>query len=244
VAESTTTHLGRTERGRPHALLEAAVDSAAAVDLSWVQPAPADHAWTLAPDALRLLTALVALAKPPHVLEFGAGLSTLVLARACRRYEPSGRLTSIENDPMIAKQTRRELEHAQRGSDVDVIHASLVLRHRLGRLLPSYAFDADRVRSRGDAGVVLVDGPPEKLGGREGAVYQALECSGANTIVLLDDADRAQESEILARLRDELREHVDVVVLDGFVRGLAAIVVRKPVGELPRHSTTLRPGGD
>ncbi|MEK6320358.1 MAG: hypothetical protein AABN33_01610 [Acidobacteriota bacterium] len=47
------------------------------VDLSWVHPLPP---WSLSIDALQLLVSLVKHLQPAHILEFGSGVSTQVLA--------------------------------------------------------------------------------------------------------------------------------------------------------------------
>jgi hypothetical protein len=47
--------------------------------------------------------------------------------------------------------------------------------------------------------LVLIDGPPSLLGGREGTLYLVMEFARPGTLVLLDDASRAQEQSALAR---------------------------------------------
>jgi hypothetical protein len=73
--------------------------------------------------------------------------------------------------------------------------------------------------------LVLIDGPPAVLGGREGTLYQALEFARPGTIVLLDDANRSEEQAALSGWRTVL----EVSLLPGFRKGMAAIVVRQPI---------------
>src|SRR5438093_47847 len=83
------------------AIAEAQADFAG-VDLSWIEPPPVDDGWTLAPDALRFITSLVQHLKPRHVLEFGSGLSTRVLARACTELKPKCAISSVDHDSEFA----------------------------------------------------------------------------------------------------------------------------------------------
>jgi hypothetical protein len=51
----------------------------------------------------------------------------------------------------------------------------------------------------------------------------------AGTIVLLDDAKRAEEQAAIANWQHTLGEAIEVHALPGFIKGLAAIIVRRPV---------------
>jgi len=76
------------------------------VDISWIQPPPEKDGWTLAGDALRFLDALVRELRPKHVIEFGAGLSTKVLARACVQMGMPCAISSVDHDPQWYGRTR------------------------------------------------------------------------------------------------------------------------------------------
>src|SRR3954471_3048487 len=79
--------------------VERLLREAAAVDLSWIVPPPAADSWTLAPDALRFVTAAVRTLRPRHVLEMGSGLSTKLLAREAAALGNGCVISSVDHDP-------------------------------------------------------------------------------------------------------------------------------------------------
>jgi predicted O-methyltransferase YrrM len=201
----------------------AAAQRMGSIDLSWLEPLPEDGAWTLAPDALRFVIALVQELQPRHVLEFGSGLSTTVLARAAADGAPQCRISSLESDPEAIEAA------GDAPSRVALQLAPLVAREWAGKSLPTYLIDARALASAESVDLAIVDGPPTVLGGRESTLYQLLELARPGTVVVLDDADRPQERANVASWRDNLGEAVQLEFLPGFAKGLVVGVVRAPV---------------
>src|SRR6266581_2221921 len=83
------------------------VREAAAIDLSWIVPAPTADGWTLAPDALRFVTLMVRKLMPRHVLEMGSGLSTRLLAREATAIGNGCLISSVDHDPQYNWETTR-----------------------------------------------------------------------------------------------------------------------------------------
>ena len=220
---STTQPLSRVERAAE--AFERAVRDAPSVDLSWIGRPLREDGWELAPDVLRLLWSLVHSLQPRHVVEFGSGLSTLVLARAAA---PTGCVvSSVDHDPTFARATAERLSP----EDAEVVTlqtAPIVARTRAGRLHPTYLVDAARLGSSRAADLILIDGPPEVLGGRLGVFYQALDHAQAGTIILLDDAERDGERQALAESEAVLGDAVTIRHPEGFARGLAAVTLIAP----------------
>lgn len=208
------------------AALEAAIADERAVDLAWITPAPTADGWTLAPDALRFLARLVEALKPKYILEFGSGLSTRMLARSCSDAGLQCRISSVDHDPEFGEAA---IEPALPGVKVRVQVAPIVARDFGGKLLPQYLLNSRKLASRHSADLILVDGPPIALGGREGALYQAVQLSRPGTLVLLDDADRTSERKAIANLQDNLGGAIEARMLQGFTKGMAAIIVREPI---------------
>ena len=210
--------------------LKDALDTFAEVDLSWIQPPPSNDGWTLAPDALRLLTAVVSRLRPQHILEFGSGLSTRVLARACDALEFQCAISSIDQDPEFSSVVAREYaERPAANSRVSFQVAPLVAREYGGKWLPAYLMQPQRFASQQPVDLVLIDGPSAVLGGREGAFYQAMDVARRGTLVLLDDAARREERAAISHWQDNLGEAIEVIQLPGFIRGMVAIIIREPI---------------
>jgi predicted O-methyltransferase YrrM len=221
--------------------LAKAAARAAAVDLAWIRPLPPPDGWPLAPDVLRFLAALVRVLRPRHVIEFGSGLSTRALARACAGREPTCAISSADHDPDYSRAARAAVRADAAGARVRLQIAPVVARDCGGELLPVYALSAARMASRRPADLALIDGPPDLLGGREGTLYQVLDLARPGTIVLLDDAAREHEQEALRHWKENLGPAIEADVLPGFAKGLAAIIVREAVArsQLWRHRAAL-----
>ena len=226
MTTSTAEHLPERVAHAAEAL-EDALQAAQTVDLSWLGRTLTDEGWELAADTLRLLTALVERLRPRHVIEFGSGVSTVVLARAAARCGGC-RITSLDHDPRFVRASGQALEEAEGRELVELQLAPLVARSRAGTLGPEYLIDPLRLASKHAADLVLIDGPPDVLGGRIGMLYQALDHSQSGSIVLLDDAARRAERTALASWEERLGDAIRIQRLDGFAKGLAAIIVAAP----------------
>jgi predicted O-methyltransferase YrrM len=152
-----------------------------------------DPAWSLRPEALRLVEALVTGGRT-SVVECGSGLSTVTIARALRAVE-TGHVHVLEHDPHWAVTTRRALADEELTGFVTVIEAPLV----------DGWYDRAAVAHLPERGIelLLVDGPPAGEPGTEGSRYPALpELAGRlapSAAILLDDADRDGERWVLER---------------------------------------------
>lgn len=216
----TVATIDRVVRSR-EALFEA-LDAARDVDLSFLPHVPSDDGWASAPDLLRLLHALVHALQPRHVLEFGSGVSTAVLAHAAAERGDCA-VTSVDHDPRFVGATRELV-----GSAVSLQLAPLVARVHAGQLGPSYLVDSSQFASSRPADLVLVDGPPQVLGGRSTMLPAALDYAQCGSVVLFDDADRDGERDALASWERVLGAAVEVHRPAGFTRGLAAVILVAP----------------
>ena len=211
-------------------VLEAARASMHTVDLSWLDPQRERDSWTLADDTLRFAAALVERLRPTRILEFGSGVSTRLLAASAARLEQPPYVVALENDPVFHRRTIEDLARDAAPGHVRVELAHLVVRRCYGRNLPVYDLPAS-IMEGPPFPLVLVDGPPLPLGGRKGSLLQAVHVGGPGTLVLLDDAERSSEQEALALAERIFGDGIDVVHLEGFAKGLAAVIVRcEPAG--------------
>ena len=192
------------------------------VDLGWLR-ADAEDDWALTSEALRFVVRLVQLVSPADVVELGSGRSTRVLARTAEAMSPAPRITALENDPDAATRTRAALERDGTSGSVELRFAPVVVRRCQGRQVPVYHLGEGALRGRAD--VILVDGPPMPLGGREGALYQAVDLATQGALIVLDDAHRESEVSALDHLAEGLGDRIRVELLDGFDKGLAVVRV-------------------
>lgn len=195
------------------------------VDLSWIVPAPTADGWTLAPDALRFVTQIVGNMKPAHILELGSGLSTRVLARAAGS---QCLISSVDHDPQYNWETDgARLE--PNSCPVKFHLAPLVVREYGGKLVGAYLIQKEKLASTAPVDLVVIDGPPVNLGGREGTLYQVMDYARPGTIVLLDDSKRPEEKAAIKAWQENLGDAISVEQLTDFAKGMAAIVIHKPV---------------
>ena len=199
-----------------------ALASQSEVDLGWLRE-DAEDDWALTGEALRFVVRLVQLVAPAHVVELGSGRSTRALARAAQTMSPAPRITSLENDPAAAARTTAALEVDGTRDLVELRFAPVVVRRCQGRQVPVYHLGDGALR--GCAEVILVDGPPLPMGGREGALYQAVDLATKDALIVLDDAHRESEVSALEHLAEGLGDRIRVELLDGFDKGLAVVRV-------------------
>lgn len=129
------------------------------------------------------------------VLECGSGLSTLLLAAVAGR--SGAHVWSLEHAPAWAARVRHALAHHGLSERVTVCDAPLV----------SYGDYTWYTPPADDAPVfttVICDGPPGAVpGGRYGLLPVMRSRLAPDAVVLLDDAGRPEEQEILGRWRAE-----------------------------------------
>jgi predicted O-methyltransferase YrrM len=209
--------------------LDLAMGAPPGTDLSYIQSLALNKAWSIAEDTLDFIARLIDQVKPQFILEFGSGVSTIFMALCCQKLSPDCLLISIDHDPEYAKSTARQLQVLAVEAKSRLQVAPLVVRDFGGKHLPAYFLEEADIAVSMPADLVLIDGPPLILGGREGVLYQAMSFVRPGTIILLDDANRTQELETIAKWQDNLGEAIEVKHFQNFAKGLAAIVVRQPV---------------
>lgn len=138
----------------------------------------------------------VAFAEPALVVECGAGVSTLFVARLLRQ-RGRGRLVTVEHEAAWADWIARTLRGEGLEGVAGVVHAPLAEDGWYERGPVEAALGGERV------GVLVVDGPPAHAPGTELARAPALPFFlphlEPDAVVLLDDVWRAGEREVLAR---------------------------------------------
>ena len=162
---------------------------------------------------------------PAHIVEFGSGLSSRFLARQGAHLAVPPWITSIDHDPEFGIGGAGVPDYPRLRYQL----APVVGRDFGGKLLPSYYVIRRNFATAEPPDLVIIDGPPNCLGGREGVLYQAIEWARPGTVVLIDDASRREEQSAMACWKDTLGEAITFYHLSGFAKGLSAIVIHEPV---------------
>lgn len=213
------------------AALYAAMADTSVTDQSCIRALILDKAWSIAGDTLDLLAKIIDQMKPQHILEFGSGVSTISMALSCQRLSLNCLITSIDHDPKFSRSTEQQFARLEVNIGTRFSVAPLVVREFGGKQLPAYFLEEADACESIPADLVLIDGPPLLLGGREGVLYQVMNVIRPGTLILLDDANRAHELEIISKWQDNLGEAIEVHRFPNFEKGLASIIAKKPVVE-------------
>ncbi|MBC7378237.1 MAG: class I SAM-dependent methyltransferase [Burkholderiaceae bacterium] len=188
------------------------------------KPLPPTRGWAGSPDFLFEVAKCVANDKPKVVLECSSGVSTLVIARVMQQ-SGVGHVYSLEHDAQYAERSRQMLRDYGVEDWATVLHAPLIPRPGLSpwydhSVLPAEVPLVD---------LLVIDGPP--MATARLARYPALpllkpRLQAAFTI-LVDDADREDEQEMLRRWQREVDGlHVEHRYCE---KGLAVV---QPIGKL------------
>ena len=162
--------------------------------------------WHLRAAAMKLLAGVVAEARPRLILELGSGSSTVLLARQCPSLGAGARVVSVEESPFFAKRTTRLLRRHNLLERVSLV-VSPVVGTRIGNWrgycyeLSDSAVAAAMAGERAD--FVLIDGPMSAWTRRGDCRYGTLplirKWLAHQAIVIVDDAHRRRERDIIAR---------------------------------------------
>lgn len=170
------------------------------------RPLPPLRGWAASPDFLLTIARHATAEKPEAILECSSGSSTVVLARCCQ-LNGCGHVWSLEHDAQYAAHTRARLEEQGLSEWATVVDAPLAPSPKTAQ--PWYEVGALRGPEHG-FDMLVIDGPPRQTGPR--ARYPALPeldpLLARGAAVYLDDADRADEQEILRRWAAEFPRYV------------------------------------
>jgi predicted O-methyltransferase YrrM len=210
--------------------VELAYRSRQEVDFPWLAPSSQRNQWSLDDDTLSFVTRLVATLRPQRIVEFGSGESTRALARAAAVLDPPAKVVALENDPLFRRRTRRALAEDGSAKTAEVRLTPVVVRRWFGNNVPVYHLTKPFLSATGRPDLVVVDGPPLPLGGREGSLLQAVHLGQAGTVVVLDDASRPSEEKALKRVVEVCGEGVELFEFDDFPKGLVILMVNEMMG--------------
>jgi len=152
---------------------------------------------------LIFLTNEIILNSRRNILEFGSGLSTIVMASFIKKYKIPAKITSVEHDDEWFCRIDAKIKILGLEDFVTVIHAPLVPDHSIGNHNKWY--DVSKLvcltKELRHFEMVLVDGPPAHSASIELSRYGALPFVGPyladNHCIFLDDANRTGEKKVV-----------------------------------------------
>ncbi|HEX6468123.1 MAG TPA: class I SAM-dependent methyltransferase [Streptosporangiaceae bacterium] len=165
-------------------------------------PMPALRGWAASPDVVRFLAETMIRQRPKLVVECGSGASSVWLGYLAEQLG-SAKVVALENDERFAG-TSRDLVRAHGLDDVVDIRLAPFAEWRAGDdTYPWYQVHA--IEDLVDIGLVFVDGPPGMSAphARYPAVPLLLPRCADDVVIVLDDADRDEETEISDRWLEE-----------------------------------------
>jgi len=163
------------------------------------------HDWRLAtpfsapPELLLRAAQELSRNKPPTVLELGAGVSTLILARIIRNQKLPCRLVSVDHDADYLATIAEEVEREHLDEIVTLLRSPLEPIDLDG--YDGLWYRRETIGEVNDIGLLIVDGPPKRHGAdiRYPALPVLAQRLIPGALVLLDDARRRPEREALRR---------------------------------------------
>jgi hypothetical protein len=160
-------------------------------------PMPSAGGWALDPTGLLELLRLIDAKRPKLVVELGCGTSSIWLGYALEKC--GGHLISFDHETTFAERTANLLELHQLGHVVDVRVAPLRTVAVGDENFEWYQPEAFEGLHAID--FLLVDGPPGRTGAlaRFPALHMLESTLADGALVVLDDADRIDEREIVSR---------------------------------------------
>ncbi|OAH46125.1 hypothetical protein AX777_10160 [Sphingobium yanoikuyae] len=160
---------------------------------------------------LRHIVREIARLRPAHVVELGAGASSLIAARALQLHG-GGQLHSFDQHGGFVDATRQWL--ADHALDVDIRHAPLT--HESADW-PGRWYAIDRLPEQID--LIIIDGPPWSVHPLvRGAADSLFARLSPNGVVLLDDAARPGERLVARRWRKRW-PHIDFRLMHDGTKG-------------------------
>lgn len=157
--------------------------------------APLLGGWAMDPTAMLYLVNHVLDGRPGLIVECGSGASTVWLAKALEA-NGGGRLVALEHDPVYAQQTRAALVHHNVEKFVDLRLAEIGEVDLEGKSYPWYVNAMDGIDG---VDVLLVDGPPKRIGplARYPALPLIADRLKRNALVMVDDYNREEEQKMV-----------------------------------------------
>lgn len=179
---------------------------------------------TLSGETLSFLKHFLQDYQPEHILEFGCGLSTILISDIIHTREKCS-FVSVDNVETFINITKKELRYPE---DVRFVYAPI--RVSWVDYCPFVTYSdrfLDAIQGDGPVDLVLIDGPYGRIFSRDAPLFLISHLLRENSAVMLDDSNRSREQEALALWKKQFGDAIEVLEIPGFHKGLAIILIRK-----------------
>jgi predicted O-methyltransferase YrrM len=192
---------------------------------------PPTRGWPMSPDALLRLHEYIIFAKPKKIVEFGSGVSTIVICDALRQ-NGFGLLYSIDHLEQFGTQTLENIKKESLEDFVDLRIAPLELwknKHMHNDKNSTFWYKKNSISNIQDIDLLIVDGPPGATCpfARYPALPAFYDKLNTNAQVWLDDTNRNEEKEICKTWADKY--NMDIKYFS-FEKGLG-VLTKKSIRE-------------
>ncbi|WP_304298667.1 class I SAM-dependent methyltransferase [Chromatium okenii] len=167
------------------------------LDLS--EALPPMRGWAGSPDFLLVVANEILTRKPQTIMECSSGVSTVVIAR-CLQMNGCGHVYSLEHDINYANKTRQLLVKYDLSEWSTVLDAPLETKHTE---TPWYS-ESMIPNNLSPIDILIIDGPPAQTAhlARFPALPRLQPRLSKNALIILDDAHRDDELEIVNRWKN------------------------------------------
>jgi len=152
------------------------------------------------PDFLSLLNENIKKYSPKIILEAGSGISTLICGYSLRKTS-EGKIFSLEHHKKYSSIVSKEINNHSLNNHAEVIYAPLVQ-------YPDKNFqwyDISKIEKINEIDLLIIDGPPASSSkiARYPAIPLIINKLKKGSIIILDDANRKYEKQILSLWKKE-----------------------------------------
>lgn len=181
------------------------------------------RSWVASPDLLLYIYEIVLEKKPKNIVEFGSGFSTIVIAKALQQ-NGCGHITSLEHMNNFVNSIKFMIDGEDLSEFADIRHSPLITLNTSEE--DSYWYDSSYLSDLSNIDLVIIDGPPAKTckHARYPAIPALINKLDRNALIILDDANRTEEKEIISRWQEEYELCVEIY--KEFDKGLAVIKLK------------------
>jgi predicted O-methyltransferase YrrM len=158
--------------------------------------------WAILPDFANVIVTNIKKHKPKLILELGSGVSSVITGYLLKEMG-KGRIITLEHDKKYADITSEHIKSHNLQKYVRVIYTPLK-SYKYGNRNWLW-YDKSKLKNMGSIDMLIIDGPPGSL--QKLSRYPALPLLkkhlGPKTVIILDDAKRADEKRIVELWRKQ-----------------------------------------